>query len=228
MDLKPPRPAAPPRRPAPRFYQSAGEERASSISHGAALALALAGGICLLVRAAERGQAAAIVGAGLFALGMAAVYTTSMLYHAFPHRGRAKRVFLILDHDAIYLLIAGSYSPFALGPLRGAAGWTLLGVVWGLAALGIALKSTLGTRATKLSTGLYVAMGWIGLCFAPAFYHHLPAACLGWLLAGGITYSAGVPFFLMEGRRAYSHLVWHLFVMAGTACHFVAIWNHAV
>lgn len=207
--------------------QSSGEEFANSVSHGVALVAALAGGAFLVNDAWHHGDSLRLAGVLAFGLGMAAVYLTSMLYHAFPHHGKAKRLFLIFDHDSIYLLIAGSYTPFALGHLRNDWGWTLLGLVWGLAAAGILVKSIFGPRALKFSTSLYVAMGWLGVLFARPFYDHLPAAGLWWLLAGGVTYTAGVPFFLLEGRMRYSHLVWHLFVMGGTACHFVAVWKYA-
>lgn len=214
-------------RPPPYPDQSPGEELASSVSHGLGLLLAMAGVPVLVVGAARRGDALNIAAAAVCGMAMVAVYLTSMLYHAFPHHGRAKRVFLILDHDAIYGLIAGSYTPFALGVLRNAWGWTLLGLVWGLAIFAITVKSIFGTRAIRFSTSLYVAMGWIGLLFAKPFYDHLPKEGLLWLLAGGAAYTGGVPFFLLEGRMRYSHFIWHLFVMAGTACHFMAIWKYA-
>lgn len=215
-------------KPPPYPDQSLGEEIASSVSHGLGLLLAGIGLPLIVLSARHRGDGLNVAAAAIFGMGMVMVYLTSMLYHAFPHQGRAKRVFLLLDHLSIYLLIAGSYTPFALGPLRGPWGWTLLGLVWGLAALGITLKTVYGPRALKFSTGLYVAMGWSGLLFAKPFYDHLPQAGLWWLLAGGAAYSCGVPFFLLEGRMRYSHLIWHLFVMAGTTCHFVAVWQYAV
>ena len=131
------------------------------------------------------------------------------------------------DDAAIYLLIAGTYTPFTLGVLRGAWGWTLFGLVWGLAAFGVLLKATGVLRWPHLSTGLYVAMGWIALVAAVPLWQGLTAWELGWLLAGGISYTAGVAFFVTDDRVRYHHFVWHLFVLAGSACHVVAAWGHA-
>ncbi len=156
---------------------------------------------------------------------MIVLYSTSTLYHAFPH-SHTKRVFNILDHAAIFLLIAGTYTPFTLGVLRGAWGWSLFGVVWAIAVLGIVLKSVAGAASGKLSTSLYLAMGWIAIIAAKPFWENIPAAGLLWLLAGGVMYSAGVLFFIAH-RMRYGHFIWHLFVMAGTACHVVAVMNYA-
>lgn len=214
-------------KPPPHPDQSLGEEIANSVSHGIGLLLAGVGAVLLIRHTLPPSHGAHFVGIGVFGLCMMAVYTTSMLYHAFPHHGRGKRFFLLLDHLAIYLLIAGTYTPFALGVLHAPWGSMLLGLVWAMALLGITLKIAYGPRALKFSTGLYVAMGWSGLLFAGPFYDALPAAGLEWILAGGAAYTLGVPFFLLEGRMRYSHLIWHLFVMAGTACHFVAVWQYA-
>jgi hemolysin III len=143
------------------------------------------------------------------------------LYHALP-RNRAKRVFRILDHGAIFLLIAGTYTPFTLGPLRGAWGWTLLGLVWVLALAGVVFKAVGGVRYPKLSTCLYIAMGWLIIVVIEPLRLNVPVPGFLWLLAGGIAYTAGVAFFAPK-RLRYSHFVWHLFVMAGTACHFAAV-----
>ena len=135
---------------------------------------------------------------------------------------RAKRVFRIIDHAAIYLLIAGTYTPFTLGVLRGPWGWTLFGLVWGLAVIGIFLKSVRGIRYPRLSTVVYLAMGWLVLIALKPLWNNVPAWGLFWLLAGGVAYTAGVGFYAAD-RLRYSHFVWHLFVLAGTACHFVAV-----
>ncbi len=149
------------------------------------------------------------------------LYLTSTLYHALP-RNRAKRVLQVLDHSAIFLLIAGTYTPFTLGVLHGALGWTLFSLVWGLAAAGVVLKAVDGIRSPILSTGLYLVMGWLVLIAARPLWLHMPLPGLLWLLAGGLAYTTGVAFFAME-RVRYSHFVWHLFVLAGTACHFLAV-----
>jgi hemolysin III len=202
--------------------QSRGEEIANSVSHGVGMMAALAAAPILIVSAAQRGGAAQIVGASIFAAAMVLLYLTSTLYHALP-RNRVKQLFQILDHGAIYLLIAGTYTPFTLGVLRGAWGWTLFGLVWGLALAGIVLKAVAGIQYPRLSTSLYVAMGWLAVIAIEPLWLHLPALGLFWLLAGGIAYTLGVVFFALDGRIRYSHFVWHLFVLAGTACHFVAV-----
>jgi hemolysin III len=161
------------------------------------------------------------VGASVFAATMVLLYLASTLYHALPG-SRAKRVFQAVDHGAIFLLIAGTYTPFTLGVLRGPWGWTLFGLVWGLAAAGIALKAVGRLRHPILSTLLYVGMGWLVLIAIRPLWLRVPTAGLLWLLAGGVAYTAGLAFFAARGVR-YSHLVWHLFVLAGTACHFFAV-----
>ncbi len=204
--------------------QSLGEEIANSISHGAGFLAALIALPVLLIGAVPHG-AAAVLGAGVFAATMALLYLTSTLYHALtPNRG--KHVFQILDHVAIYLLIAGTYTPFTLGILRGPWGWTLFGLIWSLAVIGIVLKSVGGVRHPRLSTGLYVAMGWLILAAAKPLWHALPGWGLFWLAAGGVAYTAGVGFYAAR-RMRYAHFVWHLFVLAGTACHFIAVLRYA-
>ena len=202
--------------------QSLGEEIANSVSHGAALLAATAAAPVLIVGAVQRGGAAAVVGASVFAATMLLLYLTSTIYHALP-RNRAKPVFQVLDHAAIFLLIAGTYTPFTLGVLNGPWGWTLFGIVWGLAFAGVALKAIGGVRFPTLSTLLYLAMGWLALIAIKPLWLNLPAWGLFWLLAGGFAYTVGVFFFAVDGRLRYSHFVWHLFVVAGTACHFIAV-----
>jgi len=204
--------------------QSLGEEIANSISHGAGFLAALIA-IPVLVLGAIRHGPAAIVGAAVFATTMAFLYLASTLYHALGPN-RAKRVFQILDHGAIYLLIAGTYTPFTLGVLRGPWGWTLFGCIWILAVAGIVLKSVGGVRHPRLSTGLYLAMGWLILAAAKPMWHAMPGGGLLWLAAGGIAYTAGLGFYAAD-RIRFAHFVWHLFVLAGTACHFVAVLRYA-
>lgn len=204
--------------------QSLGEELANSISHGTGLLAALIALPVLVIGAVPNG-AAAIVGAVVFATTMILLYLTSTLYHALPPN-RAKRLFQILDHGAIYLLIAGTYTPFTLGVLRGPWGWTLFGLIWALALTGVVLKSVWGIRRPRLSTGLYLAMGWLILAAAKPLWDAMPGWGLFWLAAGGVAYTAGVGFY--AARQRYAHFVWHLFVLTGTACHFVAVLGYAV
>ena len=201
--------------------QSRGEEVANSVSHGIGLLAALAAFPILVTTALNRGDLAGIVGASVFATTMVLLYLASTLFHALPPN-RAKRVFQILDHSAIYLLIAGTYTPFTLGVLRGAWGWTLFGLVWALAVVGTVFKALGGVRYTTFSTWVYLAMGWLVLIAIEPVWALVPKWGLFWLLAGGIAYTAGAVFFMAE-RIRYFHFVWHLFVVAGTACHFIAV-----
>lgn len=205
--------------------QSAAEEIANSLSHGLAFLLALAA-LPILVVDAAGGSAAELVGASVFGATMVVLYLVSMLYHALP-AGAAKRVFAILDHGAIFLLIAGTYTPFTLGVLNGPWGWSLFGAVWGLALVGIVLKFVFGARHGAIWIGLYLAMGWLVLVAARAVWVAIPPAGLAWLLAGGVAYTLGVVFFVLDERLRFAHFVWHLFVIAGTACHFVAVMGYA-
>jgi hemolysin III len=210
----------------PHRPQSVGEEIANSISHGLGFVLAVAGAPILIVTALRQGTVADVVAVSVFAASMALLYLSSAIYHALP-TGRIKNVFHVLDHAAIYLLIAGTYTPFTLGVLRGGWGWTLFGMVWGLAAFGVLLKVFAGIRWNGLSTALYVGMGWLIVIAAKPLWESLPMAGLAWLLAGGLAYTAGVYFYLRKTLR-FGHFVWHLFVVAGTACHFVAVWKYAI
>jgi hemolysin III len=200
---------------------SLGEEIANSISHGAGLALATAAAPILIIAAIRDGTASNAVGVSVFAATMILLYLASTLYHALSH-GAAKRFFRILDHGAIFLLIAGTYTPFTLGVMRGPWGWTLFGLVWTLAIVGLAMKAMFGTRYVWLSVVLYLTMGWLALIAAPQILARVPLSGLVWLLAGGIAYTAGVGFFAAH-RLRYSHFAWHLFVVAGSVCHFFAV-----
>jgi len=201
--------------------QSLREEIANAISHGIGLIAVFAASPFLIISAVRKGSIWAIVGACVFAATMALLYLTSTLYHACP-AGRAKGIFRVLDHEAIYFLIAGTYTPFTLGVLHGPWGWTLLGLVWGLAVFGVAMKATGSMRCVRLSTGLYVAMGWLIIIAIRPLWSTMPLPGLLWLLGGGIAYTGGVAFFVAE-RVRYSHMVWHFFVIAGTTCHFLAV-----
>jgi len=211
--------------PAIRRAQSLGEEIANSVSHGVGALAALVAGPVLIAGAARRGDAAEVVGASVFAGALVLLYVASTLYHAFPDN-RAKRVLRVFDHAAIFLLIAGTYTPFTLGVLRGAWGWVLFGAVWGIALIGIVLKAVGGARHPWLSTGLYLGMGWLAVIAVRPMVTRVPLPGLLWLVAGGLAYTAGVFFFAAE-RRRYAHFVWHLFVLAGSACHFVAVMRYA-
>ena len=201
-----------------------GEEIANAVSHGIG---ALAGLIALpmLVVAAAGHSALAAIGAAVFGLSVLLLYLSSTLYHAISNE-RAKRVLRRFDHSAIYLLIAGTYTPFTLTVLRGAGGYWLLAAVWGLAVLGITLKGLGRLNHPVLSSGLYIAMGWIALLAIKPLWQHVPFAGLVWLVAGGVCYTAGVPFYASK-RIRWAHFVWHLFVVAGTVCHYVAVVGYA-
>ena len=211
----------------PKREQSRGEEIANSISHGIGLVAALVATPFLVLHAVRRGDTGFIVGASVFAATVVLLYLASTVYHALPI-GKAKRVFRVIEHSAIFLLIAGTYTPFTLGVLRGAWGWTLLGLVWGLAVAGVALKVSNRMSRPIVSTSFYLLMGWLILIAVNPLYARLPASGLLWLVAGGMAYTAGVAFFAADSRLRYGHFIWHLFVMAGTACHyFAAFWYAA-
>lgn len=205
--------------------QTLGEEIANSVSHGVALLAAIVG-VPFLIAATRSLSGASIAAATVFAATMLLLYLSSTLYHALPP-GRAKRVFRKLDHGTIYLFIAGSYTPFALGALGGPWGWTLFGLVWSLAAMGILLKAFDCLSQPWLSTGLYLVMGWVVLIAAVPLVRHVPSPGLVLLLAGGLAYTGGVVFFILDARMRYAHAIWHGFVMAGTGCHFFAVLSYA-
>lgn len=204
-----------------KHSQTLGEEIANSVSHGAAFLASLAAAPLLVYTASRRGDPADVFGAGVFAASMVLLYLASTLSHALPRRW-GRRFFEELDQMAIFLLIAGTYTPFMLGVLRGPWGWTLLALVWSLAALGIGLKITGRLRSVPLQVGLYVLMGWVALVAIPEIWSRIPAWGLFWIFAGGAAYTAGLAFFAAR-RIPYNHLIWHLFVTLGTACHFVAV-----
>ena len=201
--------------------QTLGEEIANSISHGIGLALAIVATPILIVAAARAGSAWNLVGVSVFGASMMLLYLASTLYHALTHNG-AKRIFRVLDHGAIFLLIAGTYTPFTLGVMRGPLGWTLFGLVWFLAAFGLITKAIFGAHNPWLTVPLYLLMGWLVVIVAPHYMFRLPLPALAWLLAGGFAYTAGVICFRAHAIR-YSHFAWHLFVIVGTACHFFAV-----
>lgn len=202
--------------------QSTTEERANSLSHGIGLILALVAAPVLLVATARQGTALNIVGAGVYAATLVMLYFSSTLYHALPP-GPAKHRCGKIDHGAIYLFIAGTYTPFSLGVLNGVWGWTLFGLIWGLAAVGLVLKAFNKLSHPLLSTGLYLAMGWLVVIAAVPLLERVAPAGIDWLVAGGLAYTVGVFFYLTDARYKFGHFVWHLFVLAGTTCHYFAV-----
>jgi hemolysin III len=211
---------------ATRRAQSREEELANSLSHGLGLIAALLATPFLIGHAVRRGDAGFIVGVCIFAATMVLLYLASTLYHALP-MGRAKQVFRVIEHSAIFLLIAGTYTPFTLGVLRGAWGWTLLGLVWGIAVAGVTLKALNRLTHPILTTSLYLLMGWLIVIAVHPLSERVPASGLLWLIAGGLAYTAGVAFFAFDSRLRYGHFIWHLFVMAGTASHYFAVLGYA-
>lgn len=210
----------------PRRRPGPGEEIANSVSHGLALLAAIVAAPFLIIQASRLG-AIHVLGSGVFAASMVLLYLTSTLYHALP-AGRAKQVFLKLDHCAIYVFIAGSYTPFTLGALRGDAwGWILFGLVWAFAAVGIALKAFDRLSHPWLSSGLYLLMGWLVLLAAGPLAERAPPRCIEFLIAGGVAYTVGIVFFMLGARVRYAHAVWHGFVVAGSAFHLFAVLSYA-
>src|SRR5207249_5556351 len=208
--------------PLPRWTQSRGEELANTISHGIGLVAALIGTPVLLLAARHAGSGGFFVGTIIFAVTMLVLYLGSTLYHAWPQT-RAKCVLQVFDHSAIFLLIAGTYTPFTLGPLRGLWGSSILAVVWALAIFGVILKATRGaSRHPRLGMTLYLGTGWLALIAVRPMMLAIPSAALFWLVAGGVAYTTGVLFFVNQ-RLRYSHFIWHLFVLAGSSCHFLAV-----
>ena len=198
-----------------------GEEIANSISHGLGLILAIAAVPVLVLSSMRLGSIRFIVGASVFGGTMVLLYLASTLYHSLTHEG-AKRFFRLFDHSAIFLLIAGTYTPFTLGVLSGPWGWTLLTIVWSLAVVGIVMKATVGLRHSWISIVLYLVMGWLAVVAVKPILLLVPTPGILWILAGGIAYTGGLAFFAAP-RLRYGHFIWHLFVIAGTTCHFFAV-----
>ena len=197
------------------------EEIVNAITHGIGLLLSIAGFVVLLVLAALRGTAWHIVACSIYGATLICLYAASTLYHAVISP-RVKRALRIFDHSAIYLLISGTYTPFLLVSLRGPWGWSLLGVIWGLALAGVLFKFWFVERFAILSTVVYIAMGWLVVIAAKPVITHLSLTAIIWLLAGGLAYTGGVIFFAAK-RIPYSHAIWHLFVLAGSICHYFAV-----
>jgi channel protein, hemolysin III family len=205
-----------------KWTQSPGEELANTISHAIGLIAALIGTPILLLAALRTGSTGFFAGTIVFSTAMLLLYLGSTLYHAWPQTN-AKSVLQVFDHSAIFLLIAGTYTPFTLGPLRGVWGATMFGLIWALAIFGVLMKGIRGTyRHRKFALSLYLGMGWLALIVIRPLASLVPPSTLLWLFAGGVAYTAGVIFFVNE-RRRYNHFIWHLFVLAGTGCHFLAL-----
>ena len=202
------------------------EELANSLTHAVGIALSVAGLVLMVTCSVRYGDRWQVVSTAVFGVSLIALYTASTLYHTFRDAAW-KQLLRKFDHAAIFLLIAGSYTPFLLVSLRGPWGWSLLGVVWGLAAVGIALKFWFAGRFRVISTLIYLGMGWLVLIAFKPLLAALPRAGFIWLLAGGACYSAGTIFYLWK-RLPYHHAVWHLFVLGGSACHWVAVFGYVV
>jgi hemolysin III len=205
---------------------SRGEEIAHAITHGLGTLGSAACLVVMVVLAAQRGSARLVVGVSIFGATMVVLYAASTFYHALTEV-RAKRVFELLDHGAIYLLIAGTYTPFALNALGGGWGWSLFGVGWGLAVLGIVYEVVLGRPWKRLSLAFYLAMGWLVAIAVKPLMAALPAPALWLLLLGGVSYSAGAVFYAWRGFP-YHHALWHLFVLGGTALHCICVIRYVV
>jgi hemolysin III len=197
------------------------EERLNSWTHGAGAVLALVGAAVLVLLGARDGDPLKITSFSVYGAMLVFLYVASTVYHS--TRGPRKLFWRRLDHSAIYLLIAGTYTPFTLVALQGAWGWSLFSVVWGLALFGIAQELWSSGRRRVVSMVLYPAMGWVGIIAVVPLVQALSPAAVAWVVAGGISYTVGIVFYALSARLAYAHPIWHLFVLAGSACHYVAL-----
>ena len=205
---------------------SVGEEVAHAVTHGLGLVLSVAGLVVLVVAASVRGDAWHVVGCAVFGATLVLLYAASTLYHGVPWP-RAKRRLRRVDHAAIFVLIAGTYTPFTLVSLRGGWGWTLLALVWSIAVIGIVLHATAPTRARRLSVPLLLGMGWLGVIAIEPLLRSLGFEGLMLLLLGGVAYTVGVIFYAWQ-RLPYNHAVWHLFVLAGSTFHFSCVLGYVI
>lgn len=197
------------------------EEVANCATHGVGLALSVAGFVALVLLARAYGDAWHLVSCGVYGASLVALYLASTLYHG-ARAPRAKSVFQALDHCGIYLLIAGTYTPFTLVTLRGPWGWTLFGLVWGIALAGILFRIIFGTRYRPVAVASYVMLGWLCVIAVKPILALVPLGALAWIAAGGLAYTTGVFFFAAE-RIPHHHAIWHLFVLGGSVCHYVAV-----
>lgn len=197
------------------------EEIANAISHGIGVLLSIAALILLVVQATLHGDLWHIVSFSIYGGSLVILYLCSTLLHSIQHK-KTKDIFEILDHSAIYVLIAGSYTPFMLVTLRGPLGWSIIGVIWGLAIVGIVLKIFYVKRFILVSTLCYIFMGWLIILAIKPLYDHLPFAGIVWLVAGGLFYTFGSIFYVWR-RVPYHHAIWHVFVLAGSVAHFFCV-----
>lgn len=197
------------------------DEIANALTHALGVALALAGLAVLVTLASLRGSTRQIVAYSIYGVTLVLLYATSTIYHS-VRLPRTKRILRTLDHSAIYLLIAGTYTPFTLISLRGAWGWSLLGIVWALAASGVVFKIFFTGRFPRTSVVIYLAMGWMALIAARQLFANLPSNGLILLFAGGLSYTLGILFFAYDHKR-FHHAIWHVFVLVGSVCHFFAV-----
>lgn len=202
--------------------QSRQEEFANSISHGIGLIAAIAGVPFLINNAFQHGDAKFIVGVIIFSVTTILLYFASTIYHLLPI-GKIKRLFNVIDHSVIFLMIAGTYTPFTLGVLHGAWGWSLFGIIWGFAIIGIILKVFNKASSPLVSNCLYLLMGWVVLIAIDPLFARIPTTGLLYLLAGGLFYTVGIIFYITDSRFQYGHLIWHIFVIAGTLSHYFAV-----
>lgn len=200
---------------------SLGEEIFNSITHGIGTLLSIAALVLLVVFASIKGSAWHIVSFSIFGTTLVLLYLASTLYHSFT-REKIKNLFARFDHAAIFLLIAGTYTPFVLTTLRGPLGWTIFGIIWGLAITGVVIRSIYLTRFRKLMVGVYLGMGWMFLIAVVPMVHKLPGTSLIFLILGGLFYSIGVIFYTWRNLK-YGHGIWHLFVLAGSIMHFFSV-----
>lgn len=207
--------------------QTRGEEIVNSISHGLGLVAAIVATPFIIMQAEQLNNTSYLIGVCIFAASMIVLYLSSTLYHAF-YPGRLKRIFQIIEHSAIYLLIAGTYTPFTLGVLYGTWGWTMLGLIWVLALIGIALKVLNRIAHPIISAVIYLLMGWLIVIAVDPLYNRLSWSGLAWIVAGGLSYTIGIAFFAADSWLRYGHFIWHLFVISGTTCHFFAVYWYAV
>jgi hemolysin III len=196
-------------------------EQFNSISHLVGAALALAGAVVLVVSAAMDGGTKRIVAFSIYGASLFLLYLVSTLYHSLL--GRAKDIFRVLDHQAIYLLIAGTYTPVVLVTLKGSTSWWMFGAIWSMAIVGLLMDAFPKRKSRLLSLILYVAMGWLIVLVIKPLLAVLPFAGFMWLLAGGLFYSFGIIFYVYDHRHSMLHGVWHLFVLAGSICHYFSI-----
>jgi hemolysin III len=202
------------------------EEKLSSITHGIGAILSIVALAILVTLASLHGGMRHVITVSVYGGSMLLLYLASTCYHA-CRGGRAKHWLKVADHIAIYCMIAGTYTPFLLVSVRGAWGWSLFGVLWGLTLLGAVMKLFFVHRFDFISTMIYLAMGWIGVIAAKPFLEHLPGGAVAWMVAGGLSYTVGVIFYLWD-RLPFNHAIWHLFVLAGSACHFFCILFYVV